>query len=762
MIFFIALYKKLPGRSSGDCDIHLFTGSGRRFNTIPGIAKDISLIAWTQREDIVRVAKSGLVTVYNWSGDVKNDFSFQQDIVSPNQISDAKKFDSKHGTGVAILTTNFQIFLVNNVYDPKIRKLPPIPGAPCQPSNWCVLPPDLHSKVKETVILVSKDTNMYFLNPAERNPTLINLESVSGTKNIIQSCFSFQNHNLALLDDTGDLWMGTFESNVLTKKNVFVTKTKKEASQLLWAGPSAIVGLWKDILLVVGFDGEFINFVVERPAHLVSEVDGLRIIGNDRHEFLQQIPGVIIDIFRIGSLAAGTLLLEASKEFFRKSHKADEYMKILRDRNEMELAVSQCIEAAGHEFSVSDQKLLLRAASFGKCFSPQANRDNFVNTCQTLRVLNNIRRAIVGISLSWVQFELLSRNVLLDRLIVRRDYDLAMSIASYLKMSASDGTLRILSNWASRKVQEVDLTDDEVSRIIRKKLGDTPGLSYADIANEAIKRGRRNLALKLASYEMKPSKQVPLLLALDEKQNSIERAISSGDTHLIYAVIYRLRQSLSSRDFTMMIRNFPTAYTLYQKMCREEDEEKLRAIYYQEDDFNSEAYCWVSQSYKSSSREQRIQCLQSAVAAFRKSRNDFMVTTTEEQVKLLRMQIKLEEKSHIQCLDLSVQETLKKLLLSPDGNLAEAFRKEFKVPDKRFWWLKITILSELQEWIQLEKFSQKKSPIGFEARISPSSFSILELSVVLTIFFLTFPSFFHSLSLMSVLRQAIVSKPSST
>lgn len=741
----------MPGRSSGDHDLHLFTGSGKRFNTISGVAKDVALIAWTQSEDIVRVTKSGLVTVYSWSGDVKNDFSFDQEPAS-SRVLDVKKFDGKHGTGISILTSAFKMYLVNNVFDPKIRKLPDIPGPASAPSSWCVLPPEPHSQVKETVVLVSKDTNLYLLKPGDRNAVQTNVEEISGAKNVIQSSYSFQTHNIALLDESGDLWLGTFHSNVLTKRNVFSTKTKKEASQLLWAGPSAVVGLWKDILLVVGFDTletEFINFVVERPVHLVSEVDGLRIIGNDRHEFLQQVPRIIVDIFSIASLSAGTLLLEASREFSRKSHKADEYMKMLRDRNEMELAVSQCIEAAGHEFSVSDQKLLLRAASFGKCFTPQANRDNFVNTCQTLRVLNNIRRPNVGISLSWIQFELLSRNVLLDRLIVRRDYELAMNIASYLRMAPSQGTLRILGYWASRKVQEIEVSDDEVARVIRKKLGETAGISYADIANEAVKRGRRNLALKLASYELAPSKQVPLLLTLDEKQRAIETAIASGDTYLIYAVIYRLNQSLSSRDFTMMIRNFPPAYTLYQKMCKEEDFEKLRDIYYQEDDFNSEAYCWISQSYKCSnqslsgqslpgkslpvqSRETKVQALQSAVVAFKKARNDFMANQTEEQIKLLRMQIKLEEKSHIQCFDLSVQETLKKLLLSPDGNLAEAFRKEFKVPDKRFWWLKITILSKLQEWIQLEKFAQKKSPIGFEARTLLTAFIIF--SIVLSFF----------------------------
>lgn len=42
------------------------------------------------------------------------------------------------------------------------------------------------------------------------------------------------------------------------------------------------------------------------------------------------------------------------------SQKADEYVRMIKDK--LELAVEQCIEAAGHEWEPQTQKALLRAS----------------------------------------------------------------------------------------------------------------------------------------------------------------------------------------------------------------------------------------------------------------------------------------------------------------------------------------------------------------------------------------------------------------
>lgn len=50
-----------------------------------------------------------------------------------------------------------------------------------------------------------------------------------------------------------------------------------------------------------------------------------------------------------------------------------------------------------------------------------------------------------------------------------------------------------------------------------------------------------------------------------------------------------------------------------------------------------------------------------------------------------------------------------------DHKQAERMKSDYKMPDRRYWWLRIQVLAETYQWDELEKFSKsKKSPIGFE------------------------------------------------
>lgn len=83
--------------------------------------------------------------------------------------------------------------------------------------------------------------------------------------------------------------------------------------------------------------------------------------------------------------------------------------------------------------------------------------------------------------------------------------------------------------------------------------------------------------------------------------------------------------------------------------------------------------------------------------------------------KLIRQQKQLDEKSVQAFSGLSVHDTVKHLLISGNLKMAEKIKSDYKVPDKRFCWLRIQVFAELQQWDELEKFSKlKKSPIGYE------------------------------------------------
>ena len=64
---------------------------------------------------------------------------------------------------------------------------------------------------------------------------------------------------------------------------------------------------------------------------------------------------------------------------------------------------------------------------------------------------------------------------------------------------------------------------------------------------------------------------------------------------------------------------------------------------------------------------------------------------------------------------LSLNETIRQCLVQNWPKKAEKLRSEWKVPDKRWWYLKLKALTEIRDWEQLDHFAKsKKPPIGFE------------------------------------------------
>ncbi|KAJ4918911.1 hypothetical protein JOQ06_003370 [Pogonophryne albipinna] len=365
-------------------------------------------------------------------------------------------------------------------------------------------------------------------------------------------------------------------------------------------------------------------------------------------------------------------------------------------------AVRQCVEAAGHEYDSITQKDLLRAASFGKCFLTDFVPDPFVLTCRELRVLNSVRESSVGLPLTHTQFKQMTLQVLIDR----QFYPLAIEICRYLKIPDYQGVSRVLKHWASCKVQQKDLTDEAIARAVCVKVGDSPGVSYSHIAAKAYECGRTELAIKLLDFEARSGEQVPLLLKMKRSQLALSKAVESGDTDLVYTVVTYLKNEMNRGDFFMTLRNQPVALSLYRQFCKLQEQETLKDLYNQDDDHQELANYQVTASYRE----------KSAVDEYNKAKNEFSAKATEDEMRLLRFQRKLDDEKGAGLLGLSLQATMEALLALGLHKQAEQLYRDFRVPDKRYWWLKLKSLAEKEEWEELEKFSKsKKSPIGYLA-----------------------------------------------
>lgn len=96
---------------------------------------------------------------------------------------------------------------------------------------------------------------------------------------------------------------------------------------------------------------------------LAPELDGVRILSADRHEFLQKVPDASSAVFRPGSTDPAALLFDASECFAQRSAKADEGIRAIKAQ--LASAVDTCIEAAGHEWDPAWQRKLLKVSSAG-------------------------------------------------------------------------------------------------------------------------------------------------------------------------------------------------------------------------------------------------------------------------------------------------------------------------------------------------------------------------------------------------------------
>ncbi|XP_062853841.1 vacuolar protein sorting-associated protein 16 homolog isoform X2 [Trichomycterus rosablanca] len=707
----IALLKE-PQRHSPSArpQLEIYSSSGAPMASFVWKSGVVKQLGWTVSDDLLCIQEDGTVLVYDLFGSFKRHFSMGNE-VGQSQVLEAKVFHSPYGTGVAIVTGASRFTLATNIDDLKLRRLPEVPGLQDAPSCWAVLTQDRQSKV-----LVANGPDLFILDygicTAVTPPGLSPQAS-----SIVHMCVSFSYKYLALFTDSGHVWMGS--TNLREKLSEVETKFRNPPRQMAWCRrpksqqPSVVI-MWNRCLLVAGVCKDTISYHLDDDSILVPELDGVRIINATNHELLQEVPVACEEIFKIASMAPGALLLEAHKEYEKESQKADEYLREIKERDQLVEAVKQCIEAAGHEHDPDTQKTLLRAASFGKCFLSNFPPELFVIMCRDLRVLNAVRDYTVGIPLTHTQFKQMTVQVLIDRLVYRKLYPLAIEICRYLKTPEYQGVSRVLKHWACCKVQQKEEADDIIAKAISLKLGDAAGISYSEIANKAYECGRTELAIKLLEYEPRSGEQVPLLLRMKRSQLALSKAIESGDTDLVYTVVTYLKNEMNRGDFFMTLRNQPVALSLYRQFCKHQEQDTLKDLFNQDDDHQELGNYYVKASYQEKRLEARISLLQSAVDEYNKAKNEFAAKATEEEMRLVRFQRKLEEEKGECLLGFSLHDTISTLLSVGLHKHAEQIYKDFRVPDKRYWWLKLTALAEKQDWEELEKFAKsKKSPIGY-------------------------------------------------
>jgi len=696
--------KKIVYLKEGNLPVmQIYTSSGKLIHKFEWREGKIAGMGWTLQTNLVCILEEGKVILYNVYGHQISSFSLGEEVKTDHLVE-----CQMWGNGFVARTVNVHLIGVFDVEsdEPRIFTLAD-PELQLPPTSWTVFPPNPNNpETPPTVLLATEQGTILAVSISAVHDQL--LSNGPFTK----MSMSPSGKVLACFSRSGNLWvtLSDFEKSLTD----FSTNSQ-DPLQLAWCGNDSVLMYWDKGLLMVGPAGDWIKYSYDDPIVLVPEIDGVRIFSNERCEFVHRVPEVHVHIFQIGSTAPSAMLYDALEHYQKKSPKADENVRSIK--NELSNAVDECIEAAGHEYSHKTQRTLLKAAAFGKAFLDHYPAEKFVNMCKTLRVLNAIRNFEVGIPITYNQYQRLTPDGLIKRLMSMRLHLLAFYISKHLGHPVQ----RVLVGWACEKVRfSTGTPDAQLSQQIFQMLKDSPGISYARIASVAYQVGKKELATNLLDYEPRAADQVPLLLRMEKDDVALSKAVESGDTDLVYLVLLSMIQTKSPKEFLDIVRQRPAALDLLLSYCKQQDHELLKKMYFHMDQPHLKASVLIRDAYAEDKFEKLLAGLQQALVLYQSSKEHaFHAKTTEEQIRFLLAQRDLEMAIGKPFIGCSVSETILKLLSMGEMKRVNKIRSDYKVPDKRFWWLRLKALSQVEpvqdRLAQLKAFAgEKKSPIGYE------------------------------------------------
>ncbi|KAI1935115.1 Vacuolar protein sorting-associated protein 16 [Ophidiomyces ophidiicola] len=700
----IALYRdenklqRYRDAQTAKSSIDIYSYSGQRISRINWDHGSIRGLGWSEDEKLLVITEDGTVRCYYGLNGDFSPFSLGS-VAEEHGVKECRFWSS----GFVALLQNNQLISVARYDEPRPKILASPPEG--QIHSWSLIPPS-YTLSRSVEVLLSINQTIYVVDATDAEDRVLQ----NGPFKHID--VSLNGHFVALFTQEGKLWV--VSSDFQNKFSEYDSGAKTPPIGVTWCGNDSVILSWEDEVHNVGPNGASARYFYDGHVHVIPDLDGARLFTNEACEFLQKVPEVTEEVFRLGSNSPAAVLLDSVEQLEKKSPAADE--NVQRIRQDLVEAVDICVKAAGQEYSAYWQKQLLKAASFGKSILDLYNSDEFVDMCERLRVLNAVRDYRVGIPISYDQYIHLTPEKLIQRLVNRREYLLAIRVSEYLRLSAD----KIYVHWASQKVKVSSEDDETVCHLIVQKLRGKHGISFESIAQAAFDEGRAHLATQLLNFEPRAGKQVPLLLNMEEDTVALDKAIESGDSDLIFFVLFHLKRKLPLATFFRTINNRPVAAALVEASAWDQDMDLLKDLFYQDDRPIDGSNLLFKEALRQHTLQEKLDKVRIASRLLSDAKDPSVqlhLKSMTEASQLLKIQEGLDKdlSDGDKFVGLSLNETIYRLVRSGYGKRASKIQSEFKVSDKTYWWLRLRGLVAKRDWGELEDLGKvKKSPIGWE------------------------------------------------
>lgn len=690
-------FQKYRGQSSAKNTVQIYNSAGSFLREIRWEGVSIKALGWTEEECLVIVTKEASVRHYDLLGNFSQ-FSLTKAGFEGELLS--CRFWNR---GMVALLSSRKFIRVDSFSEPRPHVMPCTHITPDTViHSWTLTPPAFTvSRQVECLIAVDK--------------TVITMD---GTDSQDLSLDHGPFTHLECSPNGQFLALRTSNGNILVTSSDFQrTLTEYEAgddfmpTDLTWCGNDAVAANEGTIVTLVGPSADTLRYAYDTAVKLITDVDGLRIFSATECEYLRKVPDTSERLFAPGSTSAASVLVDALEQLEAKSAKADENIRLIQAY--LAEAVDDCIKAAGESLSPHWQKQLLKAASFGKGFLDLYNSDEFVDMCESLRIMNAVKYYDVGIPLTLEQYVRITPEGLINRLLQRKHHYLALKVCDYLRISSD----HVYLHWACLKLQSSDEDATTTCAAIVEKLGSRRQISYEKIARTAFADGRVDLARQLLAHEPRAGAQVPLLLDMGEEEAALTQAVASGDPDLLSFVVFHIKGHQSLAVFLRIINDTPAAVALTLDHARKHDPQLLKDFYFQDDRKVEGADVVLLEALEEQDRLQKYTKTKLALRMVSDTKEHALeARMLEDAAKLMQLQDALSREFGSSFAELSLNETLLKVLALGHGNRAQKIVSAFRVSETTFTWLQLRSFIAARDWVGLERwvFRMKKPLVPFD------------------------------------------------
>ncbi len=515
-------------------------------------------------------------------------------------------------------------------------------------------------------------------------------------------------------------------------------------TQFLFCGEDAVCICGKRFIMLINSKNKTLYYKITEKSgtyalqntefmFCLTEIDGLRVITHKYLYFISKVSKELYHTCYPFSNHPAKKLLNAFKLDLEKSPNSDsEIRKIIEQLGDAIKTLLIAASKISYYDENNDKKkiqfYLLKAAQYGKNYVQNLNYDFFVQTCQEIRVLNNLHccQNINDIPRYITYSEYKTIKDIIKILIRQNNFALAYDVCKYLNLDYSIHI--IFQKYASSQIKKLGNASiqeqNQLYEKISKQLKNIPNISYIKLAKRAFKYGAHEIGSKFLKEEKSILTKIPQYIKLRDWDTAILLSIDTYDRNVIFSVIDKIFKDNkdNTKHFIEIIskyNNINLVVIEYLKAIKEKYPDLLEVYLTQNNLYEDLFFIYLERFFEIKNLHDRKLILGNLKTCLKRIKsNEFDFSFYKEYLNSLENSIQFKaqiiEKDYILntdtgSFDNSIYDCYKICISHNNFQITDKENKTYKLSDKKYLIMKLRNFAEKNQFEEINKILEKNN-----------------------------------------------------